>query len=149
MVPYDGVGRTVRNGMNFTERGFGLRAPLGCSDRGHTAVSQLQPGSVDWKLIFRGEGTRWFHTGGIFCALSETTPLVAKEALKAARDNGTVASYDLNYRESLWKAIGGRKRAIEVNREVVSQVDVLLATKRISPRRWASGGRRGREPVRT
>ena len=125
-VPYDGVGRAVRNGLNFTERGFGLRAPLGCSDRGHTAVSQLQPGSIDWKLIFRGEGARWFHTGGIFCALSETTPLVAKEALKVARENGTVASYDLNYRESLWKAIGGHKRAIEVNREVVSQVDVLF-----------------------
>ena len=125
-VPYDGVGRAVRNGLNFTERGFGLRAPLGCSDRGHTAVSQLRPGTIDWKLIFHGEGARWFHTGGIFCALSETTPLVAREALQAARENGTVSSYDLNYRESLWKAIGGRKRAIEVNREVVAQVDVLF-----------------------
>jgi 2-dehydro-3-deoxygluconokinase len=125
-VAYDGVGRTVRNGLNFTERGFGLRAALGCSDRGHTAVSQLRPGDIDWKLIFQQEGARWLHTGGIFCALSETAPLVAKEALQAARENGTVSSYDLNYRESLWKAIGGRKRAIEVNREVVSQIDVLF-----------------------
>jgi 2-dehydro-3-deoxygluconokinase len=125
-LPYDGVGRTVRNGLNFTERGFGLRAALGCSDRGQTAVSQLAPGSIDWKQIFHTEGARWFHTGGIFCALSETAPLVAKEALQAARENGTVSSYDLNYRESLWKAIGGRKRAIEVNREFVSQIDVLF-----------------------
>jgi 2-dehydro-3-deoxygluconokinase len=125
-VPYDGVGRTVRNGLNFTERGFGLRAPVGCSDRGHTAMSQLKAGDIDWKKIFHDEGARWFHTGGIFCALSESTPLVAREALQAARENGTVSSYDLNYRESLWKAIGGRKRAVEVNREVVSQIDVLF-----------------------
>src|SRR5437667_5173636 len=84
-VPFDGVGRTVRNGLNFTERGFGLRAPLGCSDRGHTAVSQLRPGEVDWEQVFNEEGARWFHTGGIFCALSETTPSVAKEAMEAAK----------------------------------------------------------------
>src|SRR6516165_11680419 len=74
-VEYDGVGRTVRNGLNFTERGFGVRAALGCSDRGHTATSQLKPGEIDWKRIFKDEGARWLHTGGIFCALSETTPL--------------------------------------------------------------------------
>ena len=123
---YDGVGRTVRNGLNFTERGFGIRAALGCSDRGHTAVSQLRPGEIDWEQIFGSEGARWFHTGGIFCALSETTPQVAREAMEIARRYGTVISYDLNYRESLWKAIGGRERAREINRELAPYVDVML-----------------------
>jgi 2-dehydro-3-deoxygluconokinase len=125
-VEYDGVGRTVRNGLNFTERGFGLRAPLGCSDRGHTAISQLKAGDIDWEEIFGKRRALWFHTGGIFCALSETTPDVALEAMKAARRNGTVVSYDLNYRESLWKAIGGKKRAQEVNRRLAPYVDVML-----------------------
>jgi len=125
-VPYDGVGRTVRNGLNFTERGFGVRGAVGCSDRGHTAVSQLRAGDIDWNLIFAKQRARWFHTGGIFAALSETTPQVAKEAISAARANGAVVSYDLNYRESLWKAIGGKKRATEVNRELVKLVDVLI-----------------------
>src|SRR5712672_2994721 len=118
-VPYDGVGRTVRNGLNFTERGFGVRGALGCSDRGHTAVSQLHAGDIDWETIFAKEGARWFHTGGIFAALSESTPQVAKEAMSAAKANHTIVSYDLNYRESLWKAIGGKKRATEVNRDLV------------------------------
>src|SRR5690242_11731844 len=91
---YDGVGRAARNGLNFTERGFGVRAPLGCSDRGHTAISQLKPGDVDWDQIFAKEGARWFHTGGIFCALSATTPMVAKEAMEAAKRAGTIISYD-------------------------------------------------------
>ena len=104
------MGRETRNGLNFTERGFGLRAALGCSDRGHTAVSQLKPGDIDWELIFKQEGSRWFHTGGIFCALSDTTPAVAKEAMESARRNGTIISYDLNYRDSLWKSIGGNAR---------------------------------------
>lgn len=125
-VKYDGVGRTVRNGLNFTERGFGVRGALGCSDRGHTAVSQLKPGDVDWDEIFGREGAQWFHTGGIFCALSETTPEVAKEAMQAARKHGTMISYDLNYRDSLWKAIGGKKRATEVNRELAKYVDVMI-----------------------
>ncbi|HXG65864.1 MAG TPA: sugar kinase [Blastocatellia bacterium] len=125
-VAYDGVGRAVRNGLNFTERGFGLRAALGCSDRGHTAVSQLKPGDIDWDEIFAREGAHWFHTGGIFCALSETTPMVAKEAMEAAKRHGTVISYDLNYRESLWKAIGGRAKACEVNRMLAPYVDVML-----------------------
>jgi 2-dehydro-3-deoxygluconokinase len=125
-VPHDGVGRTVRNGLNFTERGFGVRAALGCSDRGHTAVSQLQPGDIDWDSIFQKEGARWFHSGGIFAALSETSPLVAKEAMEAARRAGTVVSYDLNYRPSLWKSIGGKARAQEVNRMLAPLVDVML-----------------------
>jgi 2-dehydro-3-deoxygluconokinase len=125
-VKYDGVGRTVRNGLNFTEHGYGVRAALGCSDRGHTAVSQLKPGEIDWEKIFGNEGARWFHTGGIFCALSETTPAVALEALEAARRHGTVISYDLNYRDSLWKSIGGRERAREVNRELAPMVDVMI-----------------------
>ncbi len=123
---YDGVGRTTRNGLNFTERGFGVRAALGCSDRGHTAVSQLKPGQIDWDAIFGEEGSRWFHTGGIFCALSETTPEVAKEAMVAARKHGVIISYDLNYRDSLWKSIGGKARATEVNRELASYVDVMI-----------------------
>ena len=110
-APYDGVGRTVRNGLNFTERGFGIRPALGCSDRGHTAVSQLKPGEIDWGQIFSKDGARWFHTGGIFCALSETTPLVAQEAMEAAKRAGAVVSYDLNYRSSLWKSIGGKAKA--------------------------------------
>jgi 2-dehydro-3-deoxygluconokinase len=125
-VKYDGVGRAARNGLNFTERGFGVRAALGCSDRGHTAVSQLKPGDVDWDEIFGRLGARWFHTGGIFCALSETTPLVAEEAMSAARRHGTLISYDLNYRDSLWRAIGGQTRAQEVNRRLAPYIDVML-----------------------
>ena len=125
-VKYDGVGRNVRNGLNFTERGFGVRAALGCSDRGHTAISQVKPGDFDWEKIFGQEGARWFHCGGIFAALSDSTPAVAREAMEAARRFGTIVSYDLNYRESLWKAIGGQKRAQEVNRELAAFVDVML-----------------------
>jgi len=125
-VPYDGVGRTVRNGLNFTERGFGVRAPLGCSDRGHTAVSQLKPGEIDWQQIFRKDGARWFHTGGIYCALSETAPLVAQEAMEVAKRAGAIVSYDLNYRGSLWKSIGGKSKAQETNRRLAPLVDVML-----------------------
>ena len=125
-VKYDGVGRTVRNGINFTERGFGVRAAVGCSDRGLTAISQCKPGDFDWDQIFGKEGSRWFHTGGIFAALSESTPLVAIEAMQAAKKHGTVVSYDLNYRESLWKAIGGKQRAQEVNRELAKYIDVMI-----------------------
>jgi len=125
-VPFDGVGRSVRNGLNFTERGFGVRAALGCSDRGHTAVSQMKPGDIDWDKIFSQDGARWFHTGGIFCALSETTPLVAREAMESAHRAGAVVSYDLNYRPSLWKAIGGKAKAQEVNRILAPLVDVMI-----------------------
>jgi len=126
-VPFDGVGRKVRNGLNFTERGYGVRAGVGCSDRGNTAVSQLKPGDYDWKSIFGAQmGSRWFHTGGIFAALSDSTFGVAGEAMDAARAAGTPVSYDLNYRESLWKSIGGKQKAQEVNRELVRKVDVLF-----------------------
>src|ERR1700754_1203836 len=125
-VKYDSVGRSVRNGLNFTERGFGVRAAAGCSDRGHTAVSQLKPGEIDWDEIFANEGARWFHTGGIFCALSETTPAVAREAMEVARKHGTLISYDLNYRDSLWKSIGGQTKAVAVNRELAPLVDVMI-----------------------
>jgi 2-dehydro-3-deoxygluconokinase len=124
--PYDGIGRTVRNGLNFTERGFGVRAALGVSDRGHTAASQLGPGMVDWDAIFATEGARWLHTGGIFAGLSASTAEVAREAMEAARRHGVVVSYDLNYRPSLWQGIGGQARAREVNRNLVGLVDVLL-----------------------
>jgi 2-dehydro-3-deoxygluconokinase len=126
-IPYDGVGRTVRNGLNFTERGFGVRAAAGCSDRGHTAVSQIKPGDFDWESIFgAANGSRWFHTGGIFAALSASTAEVAGEAMDAARKFGTPISYDLNFRDSLWKSIGGKAKAQEVNRALVGKLDVLL-----------------------
>jgi 2-dehydro-3-deoxygluconokinase len=115
----------VRNGLNFTERGFGPRGGVGCSDRGATAVSQMRPGDVDWRALFGG-GVRWFHTGGIFCGLSETTPAVARAAMEEARRHGTSISYDLNYRHSLWRAIGGPARAREVNRSLMPLVDVLF-----------------------
>jgi len=126
-VSYDGVGRAVRNGLNFTERGYGVRAAVGCSDRGHTAISQVKPGDFDWEAIFSApNGSRWFHTGGIFAALSSSTAEVAAEAMDAARRHGTPVSYDLNYRDSLWKSIGGKTKAQEVNRELVRKVDLLL-----------------------
>jgi 2-dehydro-3-deoxygluconokinase len=124
---FDGVGRKVRNGLNFTERGYGVRAAVGCSDRGNTAISQVKPGDFDWGTVFgAGRGARWFHTGGIFAALSDSTIEVAGEAMDAAHAAGTVISFDLNYRESLWKSIGGKKRAQEVNRALVKKVDVLF-----------------------
>ncbi len=125
-VKYDGVGRSVRNGLNFTERGFGVRGAVGCSDRGHTATAQLKPGDIDWDQIFAKDGARWLHTGGIFAALSDTTPLVAREAMAAAKRNGVIVSYDLNYRESLWKGIGGQQKAREVNQELAQFVDVMI-----------------------
>ena len=122
----DGIGRSVRNGLNFTERGFGIRGAVGVPDRGHTAASQLRPGDVDWDYLFGTLGVRWFHTGGIFAALSETTALLTVEAVKAAHRHGTVVSYDLNYRPSLWKSIGGLSKAREINREIAQHVDVMI-----------------------
>ena len=123
-VPYDGTGREVRNGLNFTERGFGVRGAVGVSDRGHTAASQLA--DVDWDHLFGELGVRWFHTGGIFAALSDTAAATVLEAVTAARRHGTVVSYDLNYRPSLWRAVGGQARAQEVNRAVAPHVDVMI-----------------------
>lgn len=125
-IPYDGIGRNVRNGLNFTERGFGLRGALGCSDRGHTAASKLKKGDIDWEKIFGKLGVRWFHTGGIFAALSPTTADLIEEAMLWAKQHGTIISYDLNYRPSLWKDIGGREKAREVNRRLASYVDVMI-----------------------
>jgi 2-dehydro-3-deoxygluconokinase len=123
---FDGVGRRVRNGLNFVERGFGVRGASSCSDRGHTAVSQLKASDVDWEQIFFSEGVRWLHTGGIFTALSDSTPEVAAAAMQSARRHGTRVSFDLNYRDSLWRDFGGRARAQAVNRELVQSVDVLF-----------------------
>lgn len=125
-VPHDGIGLSARVGLNFTEKGFGIRPALGVADRAHTAVSKLKPGDIDWEQIFGREGARWLHTGGIFAALSETTAEVAHEAMVAARANGTIVSYDLNYRPSLWKPRGGQSAAIDVNRRLAPLVDVMI-----------------------
>jgi len=125
-MPFDGIGRKTRVGLNFTERGYGIRGALGIPDRGHTAAAQLKPGDIPWEHIFGDLGVRWFHTGGIYAALSETTPLVIEEAMAAARKHGTVISYDLNYRPSLWKAFGGLAKCQEVNRRLARYVDVLI-----------------------
>ena len=125
-VAYDGCGRTVRNGLNFTERGFGIRGAKGVSDRGNTAASQLKPGDIDWEYIFGTLGSRWLHTGGIFAALSESAAETVIEAVKTAKKHGTVVAYDLNYRPSLWKAIGGETKAQEVNREIAKYVDIMI-----------------------
>ncbi len=125
-VPFDGIGRNARNGINFTERGFGIRGALGCSDRGNTAISQLKKGDIEWETIFGKRGARWLHTGGIFAALSETTPEVVIEAMSVAKKHGTIISYDLNYRPSLWQAIGGKDKAQEVNKEIAKYVDVMI-----------------------
>lgn len=122
---FDGIGRTTRNGINFTERGFGVRGAVGISDRGHTAVSQLTKDSIDWDAIF-SQGVRWFHTGGIFAGLSETTPEVIEAAMISAKKHGTKISYDLNYRPSLWSAIGGQAKAQEVNKRLAPYVDVMI-----------------------
>ena len=125
-VESDGVGRSARNGLNFTERGFGVRGAVGTSDRGHTAISQMKATDVDWDHLFGELGVRWLHTGGIFAALSENSAEVAKAAMQAAKRHGTVVSYDLNYRPSLWKGIGGIEKAREVNRELAQYVDVMI-----------------------
>ncbi len=124
--PYDGIGRTVRNGLNFTERGFGIRGAVGVSDRGNTAASQLKKGDIDWNYIFGELGCQWLHTGGIFAALSDSSAEVVEEAMIAAKKHGTIISYDLNYRPSLWKSIGGQAKAQEVNKKLAQYVDVMI-----------------------
>jgi 2-dehydro-3-deoxygluconokinase len=123
---HDGIGRNTRVGLNFTEKGFGIRAALGCSDRGHSAASQIKPGEFDWEKLFGEEGVRWFHTGGIFAALDKGTSEAVIEAVEVARKYGTIVSYDLNYRASLWKSQGGKEAAQRVNRNIAKYVDVML-----------------------
>ncbi len=125
-VEHDGIGRNVRNGINFTERGFGIRGAKGTSDRGHTAASQMRPGDVDWDRLFGELGSQWFHTGGIFAALSESAAELVIEACQKAREYGTIVSYDLNYRPSLWQSFGGQSKAQEINREIAKHVDVMI-----------------------
>lgn len=123
---FDGLGRNTRVGLNFTEKGFGIRAALGCSDRGNSAASQIKPGEVNWEKIFGEEGVRWFHTGGIFAALAPSTSEAVIEAVEAARKYGTIVSYDLNYRASLWKSQGGKEGAQKINRHIAKYVDVMI-----------------------
>lgn len=125
-LSFDGVGHAARNGINFTERGFGVRSALACSDRGHSAASQMGPGDVDYSRLFGAEGARWFHTGGIFAGLSTSTALLAEETMEAAHMSGAVVSFDVNYRPSLWAERGGQAAAIALNRRLVRLADVLF-----------------------
>ena len=122
----DGIGRVCRNGLNFTERGFGIRGAKGCSDRANTAISQATEKDFDFDYIFGKLGVRWLHTGGIYAALSEQSCETVIQAIKTAKKYGTVVSYDLNYRPSMWSAIGGQKKAQEVNKEIAKYVDVMI-----------------------
>src|SRR4029077_16786570 len=101
---YDGVGNKDRIGLNFTEVGVAKRASATLYDRGHTATAGMKAGEVNWKKLFKEDGVRWLHTGGIYSALSEDTRKVVAEAVKAAHDAGTIVSYDLNFRSKLWKS---------------------------------------------
>ena len=124
--PYDGVGETGRLGLNFTERGFSVRPALGVSDRAHSAASALTSQDFDLEDLFGRRGVRWLHTGGIFAALSPSAAALAETAMAAASRNGTVVSYDLNYRESLWRRLGGQAAAQAVNQRLAPFVDVML-----------------------
>ncbi|MFH0784983.1 MAG: sugar kinase [Pseudomonadota bacterium] len=130
-LPDDGIGETHRNGVYFLERGFGLRPALGVSDRGHSAVSQLRPGDIDWQRIFTKNTIHWFHTGGIMAGLSPTSPAIVIEAITAAKQHGATVSYDLNYRASLWQRFGGKKKAEEINRSILPHVDVLFGVEEL------------------
>ena len=122
----DGIGRVCRNGINFTERGFGIRGAVGCSDRANTAISKATSKDFDFNYIFGTLGVRWFHTGGIYAAISEQTSETVLEAIKTAKKYGTIVSYDLNYRPSMWSAIGGQARAQEIKKEIAKYVDVMI-----------------------
>lgn len=124
----DGIGRVCRNGLNFTERGFGIRRALSCSDRANTAISQATAEDFDFEYIFGTLGVRWLHTGGIYAALSEESCKTVIEACRIAKKYGTVVSYDLNYRESMWDGIGGLEKCREVNREVAKYADVVIGS---------------------
>lgn len=122
----DGIGRICRNGLNFTERGFGIRGAVGCSDRANTAISKATSEDLDFEYIFGELGVRWFHTGGIYAALSEQAGETVLAAIRTAKKYGTIVSYDLNYRPSMWSAIGGLEKAREVNKEIAKYVDVMI-----------------------
>ena len=126
MMKTDGIGRTCRNGLNFTERGFGIRGAVGCSDRANTAISKATSEDFDFEYIFGTLGVRWLHTGGIYAALSEQSCKTVIKAIKVAKKYGTIVSYDLNYRPSMWSAIGGLDKAREVNKEIAKYVDVMI-----------------------
>ena len=130
-LPDDGIGESCRNGVYFLERGFGLRPALGVSDRGHSAVSQLRPGDIDWQQIFSEHQVRWLHTGGIMAGLSASSPEVIIEAMTAAKQHGATISYDLNYRSSLWRRFGGKTKAEEVNRKILPHIDVLFGVENL------------------
>jgi 2-dehydro-3-deoxygluconokinase len=121
-APYDGSGRADRIGLNFTEVGIGVRASVTLYDRGHTAIAHMKPDDVDWNRIFRKRGARWFHTGGIFTALSDSCADVAVASMKAAREAGSIVSYDLNFRSKLWPS----SKAIETTKRIIPYVDVLI-----------------------
>lgn len=125
-VKTDGIGRICRNGLNFTERGFGIRGAVGCSDRANTAISQMKPEDFDFEYVFGKLGVRWFHTGGIYAALSEHSCETVIAAIRAAKKYGTIISYDLNYRPSMWNTTGGQAKAQEVNKEIAKYVDVMI-----------------------
>ena len=124
--------RFEHNGVNgpnmatvYSDRGQGVRAPVVFYNRSNEAAALLKPGDFDWDAIFAG-GIRWFHSGGIFASLSETTGLLIEEGMKAARKAGAVTSFDLNFREKLWSLWGGQKRAAETVARIVENVDVLI-----------------------
>lgn len=122
----DGIGRICRNGINFTERGFGIRGAIGCSDRANTAISKATPEDFDFEYIFGTLGVRWLHTGGIYAALSEQSCETVLAAIRTAKKYGTIVSYDLNYRPSMWNGIGGANKAKSVNSEIAKYVDVMI-----------------------
>lgn len=121
IAKFDGVGRADRIGLNFTEVGTGVRGSVTLYDRGHSAASNMKPGMIDFKKVF-GEGVRWLHTGGIFAALSDGCAATLKDAVVAAKESGTIISYDLNFRSKLWSA----QKAQQVTKELVPHIDCLI-----------------------
>src|ERR671916_1179856 len=121
---HDGV-RGPNIAAVYSDRGHGVRAPVVFYNRANEAAAQLKPGDFDWGEIFKG-GVRWFHSGGIFAALSETTGELIIEAMKAAKAAGAITSFDLNYRAKLWNIWGGHERALSVIGRIVDNVDVLV-----------------------